>query len=384
MISYCNFQQDLGAVMRETIVHYLATYGLYWNLHRLVMIDNSRIYWGDIVKALAIILVVWNHSATGITDYELPYFISGATEFFHLFNLSSFFLVAGLFVCSSVKKPTGQYLWNLFCSVYYPMVLWSILQGTIYALGSAHVSKPTPLWEPLLTSWYHPHKQMSFLLSLLAGRVLFLVADRLRLPWWGITLMTIAGIGLYGQMWEDPPQTFIAPDSVLWMCLGAGITALGGPILINRSRASIFLILLIISATTAVAIYNFWPRPLTASYYSLTLIRAFGMASVVLLSIFLSKLGPMRLLTFIGQNSLPIFLAHLIFVGPLRITLTKFVGLDNPTMIAVICFIFGIVMPLVLYRIFGNRWLFRLPLPYPFHHTPRSMASMSSKQTAPD
>lgn len=320
-----------------------------------------RTEWSDIVKAFAVMLVVWNHSATGITQFPLPHSVREATEFFHLFNLSSFFLVAGLFVCSSVRKDTGSYIWNLVRLVYYPMVLWSVLQGTIYALAGDHVQYPTPIWEPLLTSWYQPHKQMGFLLSLLAGRLLFLAADRLRVPWWGMGIFAMAGIVIYGGMWADPPRTIIAPDSLMWMCIGAGLSAMGGLRVIDRMPRSIVLASFLGTASAAVAMYALWPEPITASYYSLSLLRLLGMASVVLLAIFVSKLGRMPILTYIGQHSLQIFLAHLIFVGGFRLFLTKIAGMDQALPVALACFALGIAAPLTLHRIFGNRWLFELP-----------------------
>lgn len=108
--------------------------------------------WADIAKAIAILMVVWNHAATGVTQYPLPGHVYSFTQFVHLFNLSTFFFVAGLVVLNSVQKPFDAFFWRLLRLVYYPMVLWSILQGTLYSLAGSNVEEQIPIWEPLVTS----------------------------------------------------------------------------------------------------------------------------------------------------------------------------------------------------------------------------------------
>jgi fucose 4-O-acetylase-like acetyltransferase len=321
----------------------------------------GRVEWSDIAKALAVMLVVWNHSATGITQLELPGPVSAFTEFVHKFNLATFYLVAGLFVCQSVRKPADAYAWSMFRLIYYPMVLWSILQGTLYALASAHVENRIGLFEPLLTSWYAPHKQMGFLLSLLVGRFLFLAADRLRIPWWGVGLGALAGIVVYAAMWAAPPPLPIRPDSVLWMSVGAGISALGGLGRIDRLSLPAALALFAGALAAAIGLYVAWPGPISSTYYSLTAMRGLGVASVTFLAISLGKMRGTGWLVYIGQRSLPIFLAHLILAGGLRIALVRVLGVENAMLVAVAAFTLGVTGPLLLYHVVGQRWLFELP-----------------------
>jgi len=343
---------------------------------------SGRIEWSDIAKALAVMLVVWNHSATGITQLELPERISVFTEFVHKFNLATFFLVAGLFVFQSVRKPLGEYAWSMFRLVYYPMVLWSILQGTLYALASSHVEKQIGLFEPLLTSWYAPHKQMGFLLSLLVGRFLFLLADRSGLSWWGVGLGALAGVAVYAEMWAAPPALPIRPDSVLWMSVGAGISALGGLAWIERLSLPTALALFLLALASAIGLYAAWPGPISSTYYSLVAIRALGVAAVVFLAITLSKMPWTDWLVYVGRRSLPIFLAHLILAGGLRIALVRIVGIESATLVAIAAFTLGMLGPLIFYHIVGKRWFFELPRDMLRRHRLTAAASAGSRQKA--
>ncbi len=321
----------------------------------------DRVEWADIAKAIAIIMVVWNHASTGVTHAPLPPAVLALTEFVHLFNVSSFFVVAGLFVCRSVKTPVSDYTWRMFRMIYYPMVLWSILQGTIYALSSGYVEEAMGLYQPLITSWYAPHKQLSFLMSLLAGRYVFLLADRLRIPWWGVGLTAGVAAIIQGLNWQDPLWFPIDPAYLVIMAAGAGITALGAQKRLATIAPGTALALSAIGITAAAGLVATWPGSVYASYFNLAGVRILAVTAVVFLSIFLAKTGRAGWLVNIGKQSLPIFLAHLIITGGTRIFLLKILGIEDVMALAVLCFLPGLLGPMIMVKVIGRRWIFEFP-----------------------
>lgn len=324
------------------------------------MNNSERFDWCDIAKAIAIFMVVWNHSATGITQFTLPGPIVFITDFFHLFSLSAFFFVAGVVVVRSVKKDFPSFFWRLFSMVYYPMVLWSILQGTLYAFAADHVEEQIPIWEPLLTSWYSPHKQMGFLLSIIIGRLLFYAAYRLNIQWWVTVLLTFGLVVAFALNWHDPFFVPIDPGYLFFMALGVAAATTGLASLIGKF--SVFQAFLASAVFFSIALFlDALPGQAKVSYFLITGLRFFAMFGVIFFAIALSKLPWTSWLNYVGQRSLVIFCAHLIITGGTRIFLIKIVGMENPMIIFPICFALGVLLPLLFVRILGRDWTFQLP-----------------------
>jgi fucose 4-O-acetylase-like acetyltransferase len=136
----------------------------------------------DIVKGLAIILVVYGHTAQGLihrawwTGPEAAF----SETFIYSFHMPAFFFVAGLFVTGSIAKRGGQaFVVDKLKTILYPYVLFTLINPLIEPLIGRFKSSTVPFqwrafFESLLdgdSSWFLFVLFFSLMLALLTIRV---------------------------------------------------------------------------------------------------------------------------------------------------------------------------------------------------------------------
>jgi fucose 4-O-acetylase-like acetyltransferase len=114
----------------------------------------------DIVKGVAIILVVYGHTAQGMVHrgwWVTPGAFFSA-RFVYSFHMPAFFFVAGLFVMGSMKKrSSARFTMEKLKTILYPYLLFVVLNAALDPLVRRFKSGDTPFhWK-------------SFLLNLLDG-----------------------------------------------------------------------------------------------------------------------------------------------------------------------------------------------------------------------
>jgi fucose 4-O-acetylase-like acetyltransferase len=93
------------------------------------------------------------------------------------------------------------------------------------------------------------------------------------------------------------------------------------------------------------------------------LIAFIGCAFVISLTFFLQKKDVLKWLKILGRNSLYIYVSHVIIFSCVRITLSKFFGIQNVAVILISCISTGLIIPVFLYKraeILNMRWIFTL------------------------
>ncbi len=105
---------------------------------------SERYNWANYVKAVGIILVVYVHVARGMYKAGIEYnnaIYLLADSAIYIFIMPLFFFLSGLFFIPSLKKRGAFGLFkNKLATIFYPYVVWSLLQGGIEVLLSNYTN----------------------------------------------------------------------------------------------------------------------------------------------------------------------------------------------------------------------------------------------------
>lgn len=146
---------------------------------------NRRIGWMDVLRGLAILLVILHHS-TQIVEYrvaDLPEFFTFISEFFSPFRMPMLMFLSGLLVAGSLKRPAGEYTWGKIRRILWPIVVWTLIYNGMQFVVEGGGFNPFSLgfWNSYL--WF-----MQFVLAY------YLVALLVRwVPIWVLIVLPLAG-----------------------------------------------------------------------------------------------------------------------------------------------------------------------------------------------
>ena len=110
----------------------------------------------DIVKGIAIALVVYGHTAQGMThrNWWVGPGASFSDEFIYSFHMPAFFFVSGLFVMTSLAKRGGQYFaLDKIKTILYPYLLFAVIGVILEPWIGRFKSGTRPFhWNSFLTN----------------------------------------------------------------------------------------------------------------------------------------------------------------------------------------------------------------------------------------
>lgn len=99
----------------------------------------SRIAYLDLVKCVAIWLVLWGHAITQLMNHELGQ--NPAYVFIYSFHMPLFMMVSGFFARSSFKLTAKELVWKKFKQLIWPALIFGALwYGTDLLLGNREFS----------------------------------------------------------------------------------------------------------------------------------------------------------------------------------------------------------------------------------------------------
>jgi fucose 4-O-acetylase-like acetyltransferase len=341
------------------------------------MNERSRDTTIDLAKGIAIIAIVLGHVLRGLSSAGQIDAHSGAfrsvDQFLYAFHLTVFAFLAALFVRRAVEREgTRKYLRSRDATFIYLYLLWSALQGGVKLLTSALVSSPTSiqdilaLWKPEGQLWFLP---WLVVMTTVVGvtrpwrtRASLLIAislsTALSLASWGISgpIAGTQGLGLAvffvcgAVIGFDRFSAIIRAIAlpVWWLIALAGWAALvllsmltdATPPTINGDSRNLFTVLLGVAGSLA------------------------GFFGVIAVARLISVLRNLTVgLSFIGERTLEIFLAHIIAGSGMRIILSA-VGIDDAYIHIIVGTTAGVTFPLLLIwfcRRINFPWLFKAP-----------------------
>lgn len=324
----------------------------------------------DFARGLAIVMIVLGHVNRGLMASGLgaPW-APDLDRVLYLFHISAFAYLSGLYLQQGLeRKGMRPFLVERTALFLWLYVLWHVLQVGVKIVTAPLVNSPAS-WSDLVRFWI-PEGQLWFL-PWLASVTLVVSLWR---PWSSqsrtVSLVLFAGcMGL--AMWGvDPLPAFSRGLALLLpFAVGALLGSGGHRRIFTRSWSMTLAVvglgaLVVIGLTTQATPPTLDTPDRTAVTVALGVVGCLaGTAGLLALSGWLAQLGSLRLISFLGQRSLEIFLAHIVGASGIRIVLSR-AGVEAPLAHLVIGTAVGLAAPLVLWwlaRKLGIRGLFALP-----------------------
>jgi fucose 4-O-acetylase-like acetyltransferase len=312
---------------------------------------QTRSLWVDYAKAIGIILVVYGHVARGIFSaglkidqsmYEL------VDSVIYSFHMPLFFFLSGIFFrASMVKHDSIRLLRNKVDSILYPYAIWSLLQGMVEVALTHYVNGHTTMGEVLSFAW-SPRAQFWFLYVLFFIFALaILVYRRSSVIWCGGIFI---GSILFNFFAERLPDIYLVHMlSHYFVYFAEGILA---SFLLEKSIyiESKWLFLL-----AAIFIFSQWLfhiemglRYSNGTALETLLLALISIGFIVFLAHWLSRFN-LRWLAYLGQQSITIYLVHILAGSGCRIILLKIFGVTSVGIHLLIGTLGGLLLPILFY-----------------------------------
>ncbi|MEU5842323.1 acyltransferase family protein [Rhodococcus sp. NPDC047139] len=329
------------------------------------MIKSERLLWPDVARGVAILLVVLHHTIRWLLSQDLaPDYWSQATEFLRTLRMPLFFGVAGMFAAPWVFRRSWQQLASRKVAfLMWVYLLWCVIRW-VYFLVAPRLGTPEPFhFTRLLAAPLWPTNELWFLFALC---VFFLIAKAaVRLPvWLHVSIAMISSICAFAGLLEVPTEAY---DGILSYYLFFLIGCL--------FREQILAGIPKLSPPAALAIVTVWAGcyvalKITNTYEVIGIqvaIRMLGAISGLLIAYYLSRFVIGHWLGWVGQNTLPIYVSHVLWIVPCVYLLAQWNIRANPVfaflipwLVSVVSVSVGLAVWFVARRL-GARWLYAPP-----------------------
>lgn len=355
-------------------------------------VKQLRLNWIDYAKGIGIILVVYDHvmsnlrfSGSGIdqTFYDYSY------KLITSFHMPLFFFLSGLFIEKSLAKGTKLFLLNKLNTIAYPYLVWSIIQGSLLVILSTYTVSASP--DNALTFVnlpFHiafdptPLVQLWFLYVLFAANLAFLLLKRLT----GSTYL-VFGFALLVYLaspYAEGIETlrrfmsmflYFMSGIVCAKALKQNLTSVTAT-LFNMNLGRLVIVAIGVMLLEFVILQADLTQVGVRGEPSAELFMAVsGISVVLLLSLYCSKHQILDLIRYLGVMSLPIYLAHILVIGGMKVILQKGLGSDIAILNVISMTIAGLVLPIILVYVTE-----KLRFPYLFTLSNRSTLALATSR----
>ncbi|MBC2327749.1 acyltransferase family protein [Listeria booriae] len=308
------------------------------------MIINERITWIDYAKGIGIILVVYGHVLRGVFEAGLDIPIRLFTyedSFIYSFHMPLFFFLSGLFANHLLKRSFFSNLKNKARSMLYPYLLWSLIQGGIMLALSSYTNGQTT-WSDIIKIPIEPIAQFWFLYVLFLITLLYFIGRKIAPASYvlvlGFILLCIAPLL---NFWVLVPLA----QNFFFFVLGS---------VMNKQRLTTILVkkwnfiaiplYLIVNVALIQFIGNKWVH-----HFLWGLAAVCGIYLIAFICVNLKYNH--RFLQYLGQNSMIIFVAHILAASGARILLLNIFGIENVFVHLLVGNLAGLLLPLLLWII---------------------------------
>lgn len=327
---------------------------------------KNRESWVDYTKAIGIILVVYGHIARGLYnggfDFPVTYY-----ELFdsvvYSFHMPLFFFLSGLFFYKSFSNKGGaKLIFSKVDTIFYPYVIWSLLQGGLEVLLSNYTNGNVSLVEVFSLLW-STRAQFWFLYALfsifiLSSVIYTLISKRFTIP------LFVCSVALYLYP-SVLPQGFIfkfISSNFVFFTLGVVFTMYA-----KIEHFSSWLALLGLALSFVVGqwfFHGFLSYQYTDMGVESLLLACISIVFVVSISLHLSRAN-YKFFAYVGSSSMAIYLMHILAGSGSRVILNKAFGVDSVVIHLVVGCLVGVIAPLIaLYLIekFKIKYLLSAPV----------------------
>lgn len=321
----------------------------------------GRVDFVDYGKGLCIVLVVMMHSTIGVGQAAgSEGWMHYPVDFSRPFRMPDFFLIAGLFLAKTIDAPWRRYFDRKVLHFAYFYVLWTAihllvkignladpsLSGLANAFAWAMVEPGTPLW-------------FIYLLP-----IFFVVTRLLKSVPWPIVLAAAALLETFHTR-EYGMTTYSFMYRFVYFYAGYRFA----PFIFSFARqaaahpAITITGLVVWGLVNGLAVFKYTAAGLPlAQYPGISLLLGFsGALALVSVAALFAKYDVLRGLSWLGQRSIIIFVAFVLFMAPARLVLIKLGIIQDIGTISFLVMLIAIVGPLVMAMV-----LARTPLKYLF------------------
>lgn len=327
----------------------------------------------DYAKGVGILLVVYGHMAHGLLDARLPMnreLHELINSVIYSFHMPLFFFLSGVFFLGSLARRGGRKLIeNKLEVVFYPYVVWSLIQGLIEVVLAGSTNGAATLGQVLSLLWL-PRAQFWFLYTLFIIYLVSVTLYRRSDTCWSTMILLMAAL-LYVSRFS--PIDIYAISSFgrnfVFFALGVSTSSLLSRGKTNRSLAPLIFLLVAMVFVGSQYLFHgmfgfggFNIGQTSRLAFALALAVA-GIAFVMALCRLLAKFE-LRWLIFLGRHSMEIYLIHTIGSAGVRIVLHKLFGITDFSLHVVLGMFFGVGIPLLVVALaprFSLGWLFAPP-----------------------
>ncbi|MDP1548399.1 MAG: acyltransferase [Anaerolineales bacterium] len=328
---------------------------------------NIRANWVDYGKGIGIILVVYAHllSSAYHGGIQVPeYFFKLSDSIVYSFHMPLFFFLSGLFVEGSLnKRGVKNYLKDKFLRIFYPYIVWSILQVSVEVMFSGQTQNGATISD-LFAVIHQPWGQFWFLYALLLMHIVYAILSYLGKY---AKVMALLVAALLFLNWLPIGAFGIFGFSAHFIFFTGGIIFREQFMKAEKYAVPLWSILLLAAVLIGSGYYLFSnlisPIRLVSSpylYHFLTL-SILGIITCSLAAHYLARHNLAPFLQTLGEYSLQIYLVHMLAGVGIRMALLTIFGVENWVIHIIVGTTFALVSPIVLQKISD-----RLNFPYLF------------------
>ena len=359
----------------------------------------ARVQWVNAAKGVGIILVVFGHVGRGVIDHDAAragiaasaaaiHQYACADNAMYAFHMALFFFLSGLFVERGAQKSTVTFFGQKLQTIVYPYFLWAIIQCLFVAAAGGNANSHVSPRSVILKLPYEPFAQFWFLYTLMVCMTLFWALYRLKLNRAVIFVLAAAayffGSLLHLSSW-NPAFATLSDWTVLYQTRMYFIYFAAGAWLAPTVLQPVTKIPAVVLGLLGAALLalEYW---LAKDFYAthvpenLRWLGAFatahrleardwvgilpavaGIAGTYALALGIVRLRLSGLLEWLGELTLPIYVAQVIAAAAARVALQKVLHVHELWIHLVVGTVAGLAVPVlldVLARRVGFNYLF--------------------------
>lgn len=328
-------------------------------------IDDSRLQWIDLAKGIAITMIVFRHTITGVWDAGIemdPQFYEVCVQVGLTFRMPLYFLLSGIFFYRSISKR-GQWGYTVHKAntIMYPYFIWSIILMTLQLIFHEYVNGQFTTLEAWLTVFYDPWGHWWFLYALFVVSILYMFLHKLVL---GNKIALFFITVVFYFISHHMGDLYLVDDILeLLVYFALGDIVSGFAVRLEESGIpgnNLFVTVMVLLAILGeyLLFYNFRTDPTANLVFA---IIGISTASLLCVRIARSSRKWKLYLRLLGQHSLYIYLLHAFAAPAMRVFLNRLLGIESLSIIIPLSFLSGLIIPILVYRVinyFGGSFLF--------------------------
>lgn len=321
--------------------------------------DRSRIDWLDYAKGIGIILVVYGHVISGLSNagvlqtisIEAKQALDLSVQAVYLFHMPLFFFLSGL-LFKDQHLTTDRQRWMFagkkIIGLMYPYLIWSIIFSVVMIAFSDKTNLVKVSWSDIpYQIVFDPKSHMWFLYAICLINLIVLGLKKF-LPIWLILSLSMA---LQFGAANTSGILSAVMSSMFFFVLGHGLSkTVLQPKWALKPYHYVLLSLVgvgVYSIGVTVLLPNFAPSQGLPTAISIAF-ALLGILMTSLLSYGIVQVKPLNWLKVLGENSLYIYILHMLTWVAVRVLLLKVFKTDQFSIHFVLAMLAGLLPPIVL------------------------------------